>query len=338
MQKKLHFADIQRVLVVKPSSLGDIIHTLPAVEALAKKWPHWQIDWVANTEWLPVIEGHPALHATISFPRKQLRGAAAPKNFFAWAKQLREGGDYQLCLDFQGLFRSAAIAVSCGAKQRLGLSDAREGARFCYQQAAQVAVSQHAVERYLQLARLCGAEEEANREKQRLPWLPQGVKPQLREEEELGQEYVVFHPFSRGDGKALTVSQMHVFLQAMSPRQVVLVGRATEQEIPAKLPSHVINLVNRTSLAELCWILRGAKATVSVDSGPMHLAAALPAPVLSLHAWSNPHLVGPWGENGYVWKAGSLLRRSELDKELAQQKTVLDDKAVEVAANWALDH
>ena len=68
--------DFRSALIVKPSSLGDIVHTLPAVHALRQAHPHLKLRWLANTEWTPLIQGSPLIDEVIPFPRKQFRGLA----------------------------------------------------------------------------------------------------------------------------------------------------------------------------------------------------------------------------------------------------------------------
>ena len=146
------------VLVVKPSSLGDIVHTLPAVHYLKTTFPDAEISWIANTEWVPLLEENADLKTVIPFPRASSSGVRSG------SLNLSDGaGNYlslkpDLVLDFQGLFRSAWISRSAKGKSVLGLSDSREASRFCYDRRALVQPGQHSVDRYLALARLAGAD------------------------------------------------------------------------------------------------------------------------------------------------------------------------------------
>lgn len=328
------FEAIKHVLVVKPSSLGDIVHTLPAVEALARRYPQWEIDWVANPEWLPLVKGHPQLHGTIPFPRANLRGAMAPGRFLRWTQQLRAAMDYDLCLDFQGLMRSALIARGSGARWRLGLSDAREGAGLFCQALADVNDRLHAVERYLALAEFCGAAPCLGKELP-LPHLPKGSCPEAAAGQGLERgEFVVLHPWSRGQGKSLERADIKLVLEELAPRRVVLVGRIEHSQLLENLPTHVLDLSNQTTLPELCWVLARAAATISVDSGPMHLAAAFSAPLLALHAWSDPRKVGPWKTEAAVWKAGQFATRTTIDPDLAAGVGELGRPAAEAVVEW----
>jgi ADP-heptose:LPS heptosyltransferase len=207
-----------------------------------------------------------------------------------------------LVMDFQGLLRSALIGRLCRGGEIAGLSDAREGARFFYDRVADVSGAAHAVDRYLRLATEVGAELPPE-----LDWqLPEGSAPAGFT---VTGEFVLLHPFSRGKGKSLTVSQVQDFCAAMSPVRVIVAGRADEQIEPA---GNITDLLNRTTLSELIWLIRRAAFVVSVDSGPMHIAAAITRSLVSIHTWSDPAKVGPYRPEAWVWKSGAMFQIRDL--------------------------
>ena len=108
----------------------------------------------------------------------------------------------------------------------------------------------------------------------------------------------------RSDGQVTYLN----FCQALAPLRIVLVGRS-EETVPAA--DHVENLLNRTTLAELIWLIRRANFVVSVDSGPMHIAAAITPRLLSIHTWSDPAKVGPYHPEAWVWKDGRVFQRNQ---------------------------
>jgi len=145
-----------------------------------------------------------------------------------------------------------------------------------------------------------------------LTWrLPEGSAPEGFDGE---SPYVLLHPFSRGVGKSLTRSEVEAFCGGMTPWRVVLVGRFPGELSGVERWGKVENLLNRTTLLELIWLIRRAQWVVSVDSGPMHLAAALTAKVLSIHTWSDPRLVGPYQAEAWVWKGGELFQMKDVEK------------------------
>jgi ADP-heptose:LPS heptosyltransferase len=289
----------ESILILTPSSLGDIIHTLPAVAALRRHWPEARLHWLVNPEWAPLLENNPAVDEVAVFPRQSFRGPLAPLRLLSWARRFGATAKADLVLDFQCLLRSALVGHFCKRSAFFGLSDAREGARFFYDAAASVSPGQHAVDRYLALVRALGV---SVSEPLQWPLPPVTVPPGF----DVQTPFFALHPFSRGKGKSLSLRDVQTLCEALSPARVVLLGRS--ESAPPSLPN-VDNWLNRTSLLELAAILKLARWTVSVDSGPMHLAAALSPRVLALHTWSDPQKVGPYPEEAWVWKAGGLFPR-----------------------------
>jgi heptosyltransferase-1 len=281
------------ILVIKPSSLGDVVHTLPAVACVKNHWPQARIRWLVNPEWAPLLQGNPYLEDVIEFPRKRFGGMMGWTKFSGWMRALKERAHPDLVLDFQGLFRSALIGRWSGGEV-WGTSDSREGARFLHHHRVEVAPRSapvHAVTRTLALVRALGCPVP-----ERLEWpLPSGVAPKAA----LPPRYVLLHPFSRGRGKSLTVKEVSAICEALAPTPVVLAGRC-DLHLPAL--ANVTNLLNATTLPELCWLIANAAFTVSVDSGPMHIAAALTDRLLAIHTWSDPRQVGPYQPKAWVWK------------------------------------
>jgi heptosyltransferase-1 len=279
------------VIVVKPSSLGDIVHTLPAVHFLKSTFPQAEFLWIANNEWAPLLQDNSDLTGVIGFPRNRFRGPAGLYRFFRWCGQLSALRP-DLVLDFQGLFKSAWISRSLRAKRVLGLSDSKEASRYFYHARAVVNADQHAVERYLELAKLAGADVTGSAQF----LLPQGRALRLLE---IPDRFVVLHPFSRGRDKSLTAREIIELVKALAPHPVIVVGRSNKE---CMVDRNAISLVNQTDLSQLIWLFRRASFIVSVDSGPMHIAAAITASLLSIHTWTNPRLVGPYNPDAWVWK------------------------------------
>lgn len=283
----------RRVLILKPSSLGDIVHTLPSLAALRAAFPAAHITWMVNPEWAPLLEGHPHLDETLLFPRSDFRGPRGWLRFMRWRGALKQSAAPDLILDFQGLLRTALVARTFRGVPVHGLSDAREGAGFAQTNTVPVDAKAHAVERYLALAAATGATLAGPP----IFDLPAGDRPP---EALPDGPFVVLHPFSRGPGKSLSPEAVAAFCRALD-RPVVLVGRS-DQSLPA-LPPNTSNLLDKTSLTGLLWLLRHAAFVVSVDSGPMHLAAAVTDRLLAIHTWSDPCRVGPYRPGAHVWKA-----------------------------------
>ncbi len=312
-------AGARSALVIKPSSLGDIVHTLPAVALLKSANPDMAVRWVANSEWAPLLHGNPDLAGVIPFPRREMRGPLGPARFLRWSRALREPSPPDLVFDFQGLLRSGLMARRSRARLVVGLADSREGARFFHGLRVPVDPGWHAVERYLALPRALGVEVPGGDSALsfKLPQEPPGREPP--------PGFVLLHPFSRGAGKSLGADAVRRFCELLADRPVVLVGRGGPEL--GGLPANAHNWIGATGLAELAWLMARAAFTVSVDSGPAHMAAALGDRLLAIHSWSDPRRVGPYRKRAWVWKGGRVARVGELDPGVAAAAGELPDFA-----------
>jgi ADP-heptose:LPS heptosyltransferase len=293
---------LKSILIIKPSSLGDVVHTLPAVALIKDTYPGAKVTWVINPEWSPLLRGNPDVDHVHIFPRGDFTGLGAPVSFWPWLKKTRELRP-ELALDFQGLLRSALIGKISRAENLYGMSDGREGSRLFYHRTAKVNRREHAIERYLKLAELAGAKVG---EALRCP-LPTGdTLPRFDEY----PAFILLHPFARGEKKSLSNSVIEKFCEAFGPTRVVIVGKSTRKIEP---PENCVDLTNQTTLLQLVRLIRVARFVVSVDSGPMHIAAAIAQNLLSIHTWTNPRRVGPYNPDAWIWRNGKILRVSELE-------------------------
>lgn len=305
-------SEISSFLIIKPSSLGDIVHTLPAAALLRQAYPKAEVTWVINPEWAPLLRGNRSVDHVHIFPRGDLGSFGMSKHLLPW---LRGVGRLRpdVALDFQGLLRSALIARMSHPRMTYGMNDAREGAHLFYQHTVPVDPNVHAVERYLSLVRALDIPV------QRPLWfpLPTGDRIERFDEDEA---FVLLHPFARGQRKSLSDLAVEEFCHALAPHRVVIVGRSKRQ-LP--VPDNCINLLNHTTILQLIWLMRRARFTISVDSGPMHIAAALSDRLISIHTWSDPGKVGPYNPDAWVWKNGDLLRVRELPRPPRGEKSRL---------------
>jgi ADP-heptose:LPS heptosyltransferase len=302
MKLEVSPVDFRSVLVVKPSSLGDIVHTLPAVHLLKRTYPEMEIRWVVNTEWAPLLEGNPDIEEVILFPRKEFRGIPNLATLQGWFRRLgRIKPD--LALDFQGLLRSAVISKISGAILVNCLGDAELPCRLLADHIVPVVRSElHAVPRYLKLVEDMGVDTSVPLE---FP-LPAGTRPPGVD---LPPRYLLVHPFSRGENKSIPADCLEHICRGVAPIPVVLAGRIEGAYRP---PANCIDLLNRTSITELIWLIRNAHFTLSVDSGPMHIAAGISDRVLGIHNWTDPFLVGPYRPGAWVWKNGVLKQMRDI--------------------------
>lgn len=341
----MNISAAQSVLVIKPGSLGDVVHTLPAVNLIARRHAGLEIRWIVDSRWAPLLAGHPSLAGLISFPRDSFRGPAGWARFLRWGRTLR-GARGRVALDFQGLFRSALMSWMSGVERIVGMSDAREGARFFFDEVVAVDPAAHAVDRYLRLAAAVGAPGDGAP----LEYLlPEGMAPPHDEAASLSAgQFVLLHPCARGRGKALGAAQLERFCRAMAPARVVVVGASAGAQRGAgtgALAPNALDLSNATGLLELLWLMRRARFCVSTDSGPMHLAAAVTGRLLGIHTWTDPRLVGPCRGDAWVWKGGVIRRVRELergDRRLAGDRgsrtAAIGDSDIDAIAAFVSEH
>ena len=140
----------------------------------------------------------------------------------------------------------------------------------------------------------------------------------------------MLHPFSRGKGKSLGANQIATLCEALAPLPVVIVGRA--ETGLGSLSGSVLNLLNRTTIAELVGLIRRAAFVISVDSGPMHIAAAITDRLVSIHTWSDPRRVGPYAPGALVWKGGKLQAMGEYRAAGLKDRAPTDAELREIAA------
>ncbi len=289
------------MLIVKPSSLGDVVHTLPAVHALKIARPELKITWLVNTEWAPLLAENQDVERVIKFPRGEFRGMRGWLRIPGWLKSVTQQ-KHDLALDFQGLTRSALLARKLAARVHC-MGDAEWIPRVLAQRVVPAnKTSEHAVERYLRLVADLGVTIEPPLQ---FP-LPAGEKPRGFN---FDYPFLLLHPFSRGENKSLAEADVKQLCELLAPLPIVVAGRTNSK---IQLPSNCIDLLNQTSLAQLIWLIRNAHFTASVDSGPMHIAAAITPRLLSIHTWTNPRIVGPYQPEAWVWKNARITKVRDL--------------------------
>ena len=264
--------------------------------------PHAEITWVINPELAPVLRGNPDINHVHLLPRGELRGLGTAQSLLAWVKRTRELRP-DLALDFGGLLTSAFVAKTSGAKEVCGMNNGFPGTVWLYDRVAAGNRRGHPVERFLKLAECAGA---AVAESLRCP-IPSG-DPLPRFDPH--PPFVLLHPFAHGRDKSLSNVVIEEFCRALTPTRVIVVGQAHST---INTPENCVDLTRQTSLLQLIWLIRVARFVVSVESGPMHIAAALTGNLLSIHTWTDPRRAGPYNPDNWVWKHGQLLRISELE-------------------------
>jgi heptosyltransferase-1 len=293
------------ILLLKPSSLGDIVHALPVAAALRQSFPSASLTWLIKRQWAEVLEGNPHLDRVL----------AVDFSVAGWPAIIHAVRDshFNVVLDLQGLLRSAVLAWISRAPVRVGFDNAREGSRWFYTHRVPVDNGTiHAVDRYLLLARAVTAVL-GQTPPLKFP-MPSDTTTEgrisslLRAEDVLPDApLVALNPGARWPTKqwpSALFAEVGDRLQESGFR-VVLLGDGTQSD-PAdavlnSMRSRPINLVGRTTIKDLIELLRRVRLLVTNDSGPMHLAAAVGVPIIALFGPTDPVRTGPYGTGHMIF-------------------------------------
>jgi len=302
------------ILIVKLSAVGDVIHTLPSLSALRELYPGAHITWVVEEAAADIIRNHPDLDCLIVSRRKgwqkEIKAGRIRKPLREIKSFLHElrARDYDLVIDFHGLFKSAILVFLCRGKRKLGYDSYQELSGLFYGEKIPEDMTKHAVERYLDFPKFLGARiahpvfqiaiGEENKEK----------VDQLLNSYQVSGPFVVMNPVAYWDTKLWDDDRFaalcdRVFETYNLP--VILTGQKAPalEKIRLRARGGVVNLEGQTTLKDLAELYRRAALLVTTDSGPMHLAAALGTPVVALFGPTDPNRTGPYGLGHIVIQA-----------------------------------
>ena len=305
-------AKVKRILVIKPSSLGDILHVFPALAELRIHCPEATLDFLIHPAFADILDYSPfPVSERILFERKRMgRVSTMVPEFLKLARELRRK-EYDLVIDFQGLTRSALFASLTRGGPVVGFAQTREtAAKWFYSRRIAVAPG-HALERNSALIR----ELTGNNGPVRLPELPANPAA-LRKLEALAgslpSRLVALIPGARWQSKqfppALFAGIARRLHQLLPDCVFAIIGaggdRKIEQEIVERLRGEVpvLPLAGKTSLTGMMEVLRASSLVISNDSGPVHAAAALNKPVFAFFGPTCPEKTGPYGERTRIYQ------------------------------------
>jgi len=298
-----------RILLLRTSSLGDVCHALPAVWSLHQQCPEAHLSWLINRSLVPVIELLAPAEA-IPFDREALRGSGAISRLWESIEPLlQRRGSFDLALDFQGLLRSALLALASGAPERLGPAGAREGTLLYTRRVRSLPGLRHAIDEARSFLPALGLSPELAAGAS-LP-LPPARRKALRESCAsfgLPQGMLAVIPGARWDSKRWPVESWIELIRLLDSDRVLLLGSAADAKLTGRIAqaTGALDLAGRTSLRQLAGLLQGAALAVGGDSGALHLAVALGRPVVGIYGPTNWPRTRPYGA------ANQLLIRSEL--------------------------
>lgn len=299
---------IHRILIIKLSAIGDILHALPISSALGEAFPEVELYWAVEEPFKTLLEGNPHLKGVLTFPKlngKLFRSAKARRDYLHRLRELKSY-NFDLVLDLQGLTKSALISRATKAKNRLGYHWQRELAKFVNEAVPRSPESVHIVEQYLDVARFIGA----TPSKVTFPF-------SISEEDDsavfslLQSEGIASNsPFvSINPASALAIKQWGAehyaeLINALHvegiPSALVTADKAVAQAVAERVTVPFANLVGQTTLKQLGAVLRRSAVHVCGDTGSGHLATAMECPVISLVGPTDPDRACPYGQRANV--------------------------------------
>ncbi len=326
---ELQSTEFSRILLIKPSALGDVVHTIPVLVKLRARYPGARIDWLITPENAEIVRCHPALSNVVLFARRDFskpgRRWRALLAFFGLLKQIRRT-KYDLVIDMHGQVRSAFFALVSGARVRIGFDrpikreltvsaehdlknvpnhgwrGAREGSWIAYTHRISIpTLDVHAIDRYLWVGSLLGFDDEP-------PDLAIHLSPEtihtverLLEEHGVpaGKPLVVLVPGTIWETKHWTIEGFAGVAREFLRQGFAVALAGTKRDETrcrqiAAAAAGTINLCGKTTPADLAALIRRAEVAVTNDSGSMHVAASLGKPMVSVFGPTNPVHIGPY--------------------------------------------
>lgn len=318
--------NFSRILLIKPSALGDVVHTIPVLPKLRVRFPTAQIDWLITPENAGLVRHHPDLSRVVLFDRKKF--AQLGRNWIATTEPLRFlrqlwQADYDLVIDLHGQMRSALITLATGAPVRVGFArpirrtrpasghhafrnfprhgwtGAREGSWIAYSHHIPIpTLDVHAIDRYLWLTPILGLDDSPIDSRIYLSAEIEAAAQQLLERYAL-QQFGALVPGTIWETKHWHPERFAEVGQWLKKQgfEVVVLGSKRDRrrcEQITQLCRGAIDFSGQTTPAELAAIVKRAAVCVTNDSGAMHLAVALDRPVVSVFGPTNPVHIGPY--------------------------------------------
>ncbi len=306
----------RKILIVKLSAVGDVVQTLPMLTALRKRFSEAQIDWVVEEEAAGILDGYPGIDRVLVSRRKSWltnirKGrnlGATLRELLRFVRDLRET-EYDWVIDNHGVLKSGVwVALSRGRRKigyRATAGIADEGSYlFTHERHPPLSIERHALERYLDLVGQLGVPTEGISLEYPVP--PDSLKSARELLDRNGfntHPLAVIHPLAKWDTKQWAPEKFARLADRLGERgiRVVITGSpgdllSAERILSrVRVPSRILNLTGQTDLRELAALFSLADLVISPDTGPMHLAAAVKAPLVALFGPTAPWRTGPYG-------------------------------------------
>lgn len=308
----------KKILIIKPSSLGDIIHAMPCALAIKKSFVNARISWLVKKEFAFILEGMPELEEIITWDYQRWRKG----NIFAKISYLLEmrkqlkAKQFDLVLDLQGLFKSTLLALLTACSRKYVYSDAREGSAVFSKRIVGENAHDHVVQRYLDVVRYFGVQ--IVEPEFYLPITPKARDTVAKLLKQQGiEDFVVLLPATRLATKEWLLERYAQLAERLLTNgdNVLIVGSSADNDKAAYILTHsksentigkILDMTGKTDLKELMALLERSKIVIGGDTGPLHMAVAAGSKVIGLFGQREPFRSGPYGKSNIsIWKPPS---------------------------------
>ncbi len=314
---------MMKILIVKLSAIGDVIHTLPSLNAIKRHYPDAHITWLIEEAASSLIVEHEALYRVIISKRKKwvkgIFGSSCLKNIketYQFLKELRDT-KYDLIIDFQGLLKSATLIALARGKRKTGFDKGMEHMEYSYiflnERIPPVNMDNHALLRNLMLINALGIKSKEIEYKLPVSFYTHKITDELLERHGIkdARLLVAINPVAKWITKLWDNRKFALLADRLIEKynaSVIFTGsqsdRSTIDNILSGMSYGAVNLAGETTLKTLAALYEKTKFLISTDTGPMHMAAAIDTPVIALFGPTAPWRTGPFGAKHKILRSG----------------------------------
>ena len=305
------------ILIIKLSAIGDVTHTLPALEALHHRFPESNITWLVEEKAQDIIQEHPYLKRVLVSKRKTwLKNFKSPSLWYTTIKDIKSftrelrSQNYDMVIDFQGLLKSGMLVFLSRGKKKIGYDKAREmSSIFLNKRITPYPIDGHAVERNMNLVKylgvksekvsftMCIGEEDKRRAEHHLSDNKINKNKRLVAiSSQAGWATKIWNPLKLAKLSDRIIEDFDV--------QIIFTGveddKPSIENILFSMDHMPVNLAGKTTLKELAYILSLSDLMITMDSGPMHIASAMGTPTVALFGPTAPSRTGPYCNNAII--------------------------------------
>jgi len=292
--------EYKNILIIKMSSLGDVLHTLPFVAVLRERFPHARLTWLVHPQFGAFVPDPPVVDEVIYFDKVKFTkmGLGEKWSCFREMRSLLHSKKFDLVIDMHGLFKSAVLAAISGCSNRIGYCEMGEGSGFISKPITGPHAKDHVIERYLDVARYLGCTVDSIRFP--LPNLEKEWQSVQDKTKAVARPYVVLVPGARWETKKWPAEFFASLAEMIrnDGKEVVLAGGPDDVTLGAQiagLTPGITDLTGKTSQRELGALIQHCAAYISGDTGPLFIAAAMKRPLVAIYGPTRPERTGPYG-------------------------------------------